>query len=257
MRVDYPGINHLCEVSVTKEGESREVKWYADVESTFCSEKIDELIGKYVNQWNFSCDEWPDHDGIDDLSPRQRKFLDDIVRQNRNTRHDQEEYTLLGTRALTNSIALPGATEPNSLLAVQLFLGLVRNDSQNRASDSDTTQTGGGQLSVANRLIFVTDDGENQELLATLDDLNAVINLEEQGYTLDSVIIDSLHPNGELNVTTLVAAPDDDPDAIPSCFGHQKFQTSATGLKSLGDHQMVCDDASSAEPIKAAELPAR
>jgi len=40
IRVDYPGFEHLCEVSVTKEDESREVKWYADSDSSFCSVKI-------------------------------------------------------------------------------------------------------------------------------------------------------------------------------------------------------------------------
>ena len=69
IRVDYPGVKHLCEVSVNSGRSSREVKWYADVESTFCSEKIVELIGKYENQWGYTCEEWPDHDGIDELSP--------------------------------------------------------------------------------------------------------------------------------------------------------------------------------------------
>jgi len=156
VRVDYPGINHLCEVSVPKAGEPREVKWYADVESTFCSRKIDELVGKYVNLWGYSCDEWPDHDGIDDLSPRQRKFLDGIVKENRSTKLNKEQYTLLGTRALTNSFTPPGVSKPNSLLAVQLFLGLVKQPPADQSSSTPTKQTDDKNLSITNRLILLT-----------------------------------------------------------------------------------------------------
>lgn len=253
VRVDYPGLEHLCEVSVTHDGKEREVKWYADVDSTFCSTKIEELIGKYQNQWGYSCAEWPDHDGIDQLSPRQRKYLDKIVKNNLRTEYKKQSYTLLGTRALIGSFIAPSLGSDTSiasnLLAFQLFMGRDKQNSRDLLADASSEipvprisiDNDNQPLPVANRLIFVQDDGENYETLATLDDLSSVIEVEKEGYTLDSVIIDSLNANGELNVSTLVAAPDDDPSAVPSCFGRKRFKTTERGLEALSEHQIICD----------------
>lgn len=246
IRVDYPGVNHLCEVSVTSSNNQREVKWYADSISTFCSEKIIELTGKYQNQWGYTCEEWPDHDGIDELSSRQRKYLDELVQNNRSTEYKQTPYTLLGTRALaslaassatTNTSASNSDDSSSNLLAVQLFLGRIK-------SKNDTTSEASGETempSVANRLIIVQDDGESYETLSILDDLSAVIEVDRDGYFLDSVIIETLHPNGDLDVSTLVAAPNDDPEALPSCYGHQRLKRTENGLESAGEHQIFCD----------------
>jgi len=253
VRVDYPGVAHLCEVSVNHDDNQRDVKWYADTDSTFCSTKIEELIGKYETQWGYSCDEWPDHDGIDNLSPRQRKFLDKLVKSNRNTEYKEQEYTLLGTRALIGSYIAPSlGSEPQNagnLLAFQLFLGRVKQATPVSASDASseipvqrTQETEETQpLPVANRVIFVQDDGESYQTLATLEDLNTIIEIEKEGYTLDSVIIDSLNAKGELDVSTLVAAPDDDPEAVPSCFGRKRFKTTESGLEALSEHRIICD----------------
>jgi len=76
IRLELPGEEHLCEVSVTKRDQSRQVMWYANNETLFCSAKIYELRGKYENQWGFTCTEWLDTGGIDRLSERHRSILD-------------------------------------------------------------------------------------------------------------------------------------------------------------------------------------
>jgi len=43
IRMELPGIDHLCEVSVTYTNAERKVMWYANHDSAFCSEKTDEL----------------------------------------------------------------------------------------------------------------------------------------------------------------------------------------------------------------------
>lgn len=81
IRVDMPGEEHLCEVSVTyKETGVREVKWHASNDSLFCSARAYEMADKYENIWNYTCSSWPDRDGIDLLSPTQRLILDQRLR---------------------------------------------------------------------------------------------------------------------------------------------------------------------------------
>lgn len=248
IRIDYPGYDHLCEVSVTRPGQPREVKWYANSDSTFCSKKIIELVGKHQNQWGFSCEQQPDHGGINKLNLRQRKFLDNLVRQNRTIDNNDTEFILLGTRALIEPSTTTNNSSVADLLAIQLFMarlgstepqasaatgtGATISNNQNDTQDNTTT--------LANRVILYADDGEKYDTLATLDNLNNVIEIEEQGYYLDSVLIDTLHPNGDLDVSTLIAAPDDDPNALPSCYGTQRFQRTAAGLLAVAQHQFTC-----------------
>lgn len=257
VRVDYPGVKHLCEVSVNSGRNNREVKWYADVRSTFCSEKIVELVGKYRAQWGYSCEALPDHDGIDELSPRQRKYLDEIVKTNRNTEYKDQNYTLLGTRALVASMAITDtaidatatdtvaaaaavAGASGNLLAVQLFLGKLTLDTP-KLEAANAREPLPEVPEVANRFILVQDDGENYQTLSRLEDLGSLIKIDKEGYLLDSIIIDALYPNGHLDVSTLISAPGDDPAATPSCFGHQRFKQTNSGLQSVTEHQISCD----------------
>jgi len=57
VKLDSPGQQHLCEVAVTNEEGVRDIKWFADNELSFCGKKIIELVGKYRNQWNYTCEE--------------------------------------------------------------------------------------------------------------------------------------------------------------------------------------------------------
>jgi len=70
---------------------------------------------------------------------------------------------------------------------------------------------------------------------------HAHCEIEEQGYHLDSVLIDTLYPNGDLDVSTLIAAPDDDPNALPSCYGTQRFRRTTAGLLAEAQHQFTCE----------------
>lgn len=77
LKVNIPGQEHLCEVSVTHERNNlREVQWHARNDTLFCSAKAYELRDNYENLWGYNCTAWPDRDGIDPLSPRQRLILD-------------------------------------------------------------------------------------------------------------------------------------------------------------------------------------
>jgi len=249
IRVDYPGFDHLCEVSVTKEDQSREVKWYADSNSSFCSVKIVDLVEKYQDLWGFSCEEWPDYDGIEELSVRQRKFLDDLVRSSRTTNNDNAQYTLLGTRALVGPLTNDDAENSADLLAVQLFMGRVPSGSN---SNPDQTSGDGAESpalaaalvapAMANRILLIEDNGQSYNTLATQDNLNELIEIDRAGYSLDSAMIDQIHPNGEVEVTTLVSAPGDDSSALPSCYGSQRFTSADEGLLAISEHEFVCSN---------------
>ena len=247
IRIDYPGFDHLCEVSVTKEDESREVKWYADSDSSFCSVKIIDLVEKHEDLWGFSCEEWPDYDGIDELSARQRKFLDELVKSSRTTNSNDTQYTLLGTRALVSPLANDDAEKSADLLAVQLFMGRVPSGSSVSQSDTDTDVSATPAIAAAlaapamsNRILLIEDDGQSYNTLATQDNLNELIEIDKAGYSLDSAMIDQVFPNGEVQVTTLVSAPGDDSSTLPSCFGRQRFRSADDGLLAIDEHQFVC-----------------
>jgi len=155
IRIDYPGYEHLCEVSVTRLGQQREVKWYADSDSTFCSNKIIELVGKHQNEWGFSCERQPDHDGINELNLR-RALLEP------------------STTTKNNSVA--------DLLAIQLFMARLASvePQASTANGSGSTLSNGqngpqdNTATLANRVILYADDGENYNTLATLDILMVI-----------------------------------------------------------------------------------
>ncbi len=249
IRLDYPGYEHLCEVSVTKRNQPREVRWYANSVSTFCSEKIDELVAKHQNQWGFKCEQLPDHNGIDKLTVRQRQILDTLVRQNRYVESSNNALVLLGARALVEQSALTTASA-TSILAVQLFMSRTSTqtltlDGQSASVQSDSelaeAQPSFSPGNLANRLVLLEDNGESYDTVATLEDLNQLIQIDENGYSLDSVLIDKLHPNGNIDVTTLVAAPGDNSENFPSCFGQQRFVRTSGGIQPEGKHEFICE----------------
>jgi len=247
IRVDYPGFDHLCEVSINKAGGSRDVKWYADAASTFCSDKIIDLVEKHEDLWGFSCEQWPDYDGIDELSPRQRKFLDELVKSNRTTERDDARYTLLGTRALVGPLQNDDTEKSADLLAVQLFMGRVpsgpaQGDTTVEEAASPALAAALAAPPMSNRILLIRDDGESYDTLASQDNLNELIEINKAGYSLDSAMIDQVHPNGEVDVTTLVSAPEDESASLPSCYGRQRFKTADDGLLAIGEHQLVCSN---------------
>ena len=84
LRLELPGEEHLCEVSVSyRQSGERRVMWYADNDSSFCSDRLDELRAKYEDEWGFECARWPDPSGVDALGPERRAALDEALRRRR------------------------------------------------------------------------------------------------------------------------------------------------------------------------------
>lgn len=243
IRIDYPGRDHLCEVSVTKRDNTRDVKWWADFDSTFCSDKIVELVGKYQNLWGYSCEEWPSVDGIEKLSLRHRKLLDDVVKQTlQQATNDSPPYAILGTRALAGEMLAESTAQTLNLLAIQFFMTRV-----GAQTERDLDGEGSGDnpatdlLSPVNRMLIIEDDGESHRTLTSLPELKDHIQVDKEGYSLDSVVIDTMYSSGEFDVSTLVSAPGDHPEAAPSCYGQQRFKATDDGVQSVDKHRFVCD----------------
>jgi len=105
IRLDIPGEEYLCEVSVTIQATGkRDVKWYARNDSLFCSAKAYELRDKYEQLWNYSCTTWPDTNGVDKLSPAQRAILDQRLKTwISRGKNATPPYTINGVRAVAST----------------------------------------------------------------------------------------------------------------------------------------------------------
>lgn len=209
LRVDMPGENHLCEVSVKYEytGE-RKVMWNADNDSLFCSAKAYELSEKYQNMWGFNCLKWPDHDGIDILSPSQRAIVDvqlkELINEGRNA---EEPFTVLALKAASSTLL---DQEPGTL-ALQYFL----------SDGTDRTQ-------------MISDDKSQWRVFATIDDLASHITGTA---TVDSALIASVTDGGALEVLTTVASS----EPGQTCHGKQVLISSGDDtLQPRSNHRFVC-----------------
>lgn len=209
LRVDIPGENHLCEVSVKYEytGE-RKVMWNADNDSLFCSARAYELSEKYENNWGFSCTKWPDHDGIDNLSPSQRAIVDVQLKQLISTGENAEiPFTVKAIKAVTSTLL---DQEPGTL-ALQYFL----------SDGSDMIQV-------------IADDKSRWSVFATIDDLATQIT---GAATIDSALISSITDGGALEVLTTVAS------STPgqTCHGKQVLMAdNSDTLQPRSPHRFVC-----------------
>lgn len=209
LRVDIPGENHLCEVSVKYEytGE-RKVMWNADNDSLFCSARAYELSEKYENTWGFNCSKWPDHDGIDNLSPSQRAILDQQLKQLMNEGESAEEpFTVTAVKAVSSKLL----DQDSGTLALQYFF-------------SDGTD----------RTELIADDGRSWKVFATIDELAAQITGTA---TVDSALISSITDGGALEVLTTVAS------STPgqSCHGKQVLMAGDDHtLQARTAHRFVC-----------------
>ena len=77
LHLALPGEDHLCEVVVDRlDTGGRRVVWYADNDSSFCAERIEELAAKYESEWGFDCTRWPEASGVGALDPARRAALD-------------------------------------------------------------------------------------------------------------------------------------------------------------------------------------
>lgn len=209
LRVDIPGNDHLCEVNVKYEysGEQK-LMWYADNDSLFCSAKAYELSEKYENTWGFSCAKWPDHDGIDLLSPTQRTILDIQLKQLMNEGQASEEP--FSVKAVKAAASTP-LDHDSGTMALQYFL----------SDGTDRTQ-------------LIADDQGRWEVFATIDELAAQITGTA---TVDSALISSVTDGGALEVLTTVATS----SAGQECHGKQVLM--AAGVNTLTPrtaHRFIC-----------------
>ena len=219
IRMDYPGVDNLCEVSVTTQDNQRDVKWYANNESTFCSEKLVELAGKHQNQWGFACTQWPDRNQLSDLNTRQRAIVDNLVKNVANEGQSAASpFTLSGVRALAQQTNTPSASAQKMI--VQLFM----DDGQDRLS---------------NRAYFIEDNVTAYDTTLVLSDLHRLVDTDGENLSVRSAIVDSFAADGELSITTTLRSPNSSGKA--DCIGEQRFSLSANNsLAPANEHRYLC-----------------
>jgi len=210
LRLEIPGEQRLCEVSVNyKNTGERRVMWYADKDSLFCSAKIYALRDKYENQWKFNCVQWPDLDGIDQLSPSNRKILDAQLKQLINDgRSSSPQYRVEAVKAVASNLfdKQPGT------LALQFFL-----------STGDVTQ-------------IIMNDGNDWNVLTTIEDLAAQINSDTP---VTAAFVQSITDTGALEISTTIASED-----TQHCFGNQVLAPGAENtLEARTSHEYICNAA--------------
>lgn len=224
IRLELPGIEHLCEVTVTNGADERKVMWYANHDSMFCSEKTTELKDKYIDKWNFQCDQWPDHDGVDQLNTRQRTILDAelklLIDQGKTAANP---FMVEGLKAA----ASPTQDNQNSLLVVQFFL-----HEPSTSATRDVTHV-------------IRDDGLSWNTQVRLDTLSNYVDANE-GYIVNSALISTVTDNGAMEIITVLdsTAPDTN-SASPTegCYGNQTLAAQSDGqLVARTPHRYVCQN---------------
>jgi len=222
IRMELPGISHLCEVTVTYTNDERKVMWYADNDSMFCSDKTEELTSKYQEKWGFQCKKWPDHDGIDQLSDRQRSIVDTELKAVIALGEAQSEPFLVeGLKAAASS----KNADNNSLLVLQFFL-----HEPNTNTSRDITH-------------IINDDGTNYNRSAELDSLANYVDANE-GYIVNSALISSVTDNGAMEVITVLDSEvPADANSSNGCYGNQTLTQQDNGeLVARTPHRFVCPD---------------
>lgn len=232
LQLELPGEQHLCEVSVTRRADAeRQVVWYADNDTVYCSERLDELAATYRAERGFDCVRWPDPSGVDALDGTARAALDAELRALRDAlRSRGDGARLTGVRVLARDGDADGKARPAGASA-DLRQFFVR--------DPDG--------SVRTLLRFTDDTGRT----VSTDDLAA--SLSHGAERIDGVWVDSLdEAETTLHVVTsgrpppTPGAPDapDTPDAGASvtCRGAQTLSIAADGtLVPATPHRYGCD----------------
>jgi len=209
LRVELPGEDHLCEVTVTYQGGERRVLWYADNDSLFCSAKLDELEVKYTEEWGFACGLWPGSDGIDSLAPKQRRAL------------DRELLVRLEGDAVPIDVRVASASlgDEGVLIAVQWL-----------ADGSDG-------LSLYRDTTGMTEPASWQPL-AEIENLNERLPPPGDDVTIERALLTGIDDAGALAITTIVGATQ--PDSV--CRGRQRLALDPQGeLIALTPHRHACE----------------
>lgn len=211
LRVDIPGEEHLCEVSVKYENTgAQRVIWHAQNDSLFCSARAYELRDKYENLWNFNCATWPDRNGIDKLSASQRNILDrQLISLIERGKRSSPTFKVNAVKAVASSPLDAQA----STLALQFFLSI-----------GDLTQ-------------IIIDETSSWEVFATFDNLATLVESESP---LNTALIESISDGGVLSINTTV-----DNDSKIKCYGNQLMTVEpGNRLTPRSAHRYICNSSS-------------
>ena len=217
IRLELPGQNHLCEVTVTHGEDDRRVMWYANNETLFCSAKIHELHQKYEEQWNFNCSQWLDTGGIDKLSERHRAILDtELKNRIQAGKNANPKFTITGVKAVASN---PLNLEPGNL-ALQYFM----------------VEEGSSVTKDITHVIY--DDGSDWRSVATLNTLSSYIVAEEASdENIISALVHEISDTGVLQVNTTLQ----DPSAQgANCQGNQTLLVSEQDIEPHSPHRVIC-----------------
>jgi len=228
IRLELPGIEHLCEVTVTYSSDERKVMWYADHDSLFCSDKTEDLKEKYVSVWNFECEQWPDHDGVDQLSKRQRIILDAELKALIVKGQDElAPFVVEGLKAAASPST--GNDGDDELLVVQFFL---------HEPDTDVTRD------VTH---IIRDNGDKWTTQAKIDTLANYIDTDE-GYIVNSALISNVTGTGAMEIITVLDANqtlknDNGASNFAGCYGNQTLAAESDGeLIAKTPHRYYCPE---------------
>lgn len=224
IRQELPGITNLCEVTVTNASKERKVMWYANHDTMFCTEKTIELKTKYTDKWGFTCSLWPDHDGVDQLSKRQRTILDAELKFLKASGAEQEQPFLVeGLKAAANT----QSGNKVSTLVIQFFL----YEPQSKTS-RDVTH-------------IIQDDGVSWKTVSRIDNLTNYIDADDN-YTVNSALVSSVTDAGAMEIITVINADNPTSNESLSCYGSQTLATEVNGgLTPRTPHRYVCSEARS------------
>ncbi|MFK7854174.1 MAG: hypothetical protein AB8B79_08685 [Granulosicoccus sp.] len=211
IRVEIPGENHLCEVSVNYEytGESK-VMWHAQNDSLFCSARAYELRDKYEKNWDFACTKWPDRDGVDKLSASQRAILDSQLKA---LIEQGKESTPAFTVKAVKAVASTPLDNQAGTLALQYFL-----------STGDLTQ-------------IIIDESSSWEVFATIENLATHLDSDSP---VSSALIDSISDSGALAIRTQLSNSSE-----MYCHGNQVLMVKSDNqLTPRTAHRYICESTS-------------
>lgn len=209
LRVEIPGQERLCEVSVTHQiNGKREVKWHARSDTMFCSAKAYELRDKYENLWGYSCEKLSDLNGIDRLSLSQREILDSLLKQSiQEASEAKPPYTIVSVKAVASTPLDNQAAK----LAFQFF------------------------TSAGNFTKIVEDTVDNWSVVSTIDELQNQIDAKEK---IDIALIHTINDQATLEVKTYHTD-----EQQQTCIGSQAITVDNNDLVALNPHRFFCETA--------------
>lgn len=192
IKADIPGQQYLCEVSVTYASDgTREVKWYAQNDTLFCSARAYEMRDKYEDLWNYSCTTLPESASVDMLSPTQRTILDQRLKALISKgQQSTPRFTVLDVKAVAST---PLDKEPGKI-ALQFF-----------TSDGDFTE-------------IINDTAQDWNVISTISDM---INQISDDAPVTEALVHAISDKGALEIQTTVENGSDN-----TCFGTQTLALS-------------------------------